>query len=89
MRVALISDIHGNAVGLEAALADIRKIGVDKIVCLGDLATVGPRPAECIDAVRDLECPVVMGNVDYYSRSMWSCPRCRALAFRRRSRGPV
>lgn len=66
MRVALISDIHGNAVGLEAALADIAKIGVDKIICLGDLATVGPRPAECIDAIRDLECPVVMGNVDYY-----------------------
>ncbi len=66
MRVALISDIHGNAVGLEAVLADIRAVGVDKIICLGDLATIGPRPAECIDAIRDLKCPVVMGNVDHY-----------------------
>ncbi|MCZ6889118.1 MAG: metallophosphoesterase family protein [Gammaproteobacteria bacterium] len=66
MRVAIISDVHGNAVGLEAVLADIRKVGVDRIICLGDLGTIGPRPAECIDAIRDLSCPVVMGNVDYY-----------------------
>ena len=35
MRVALISDIEGNLVALEAVLADIERAGVDQIVCLG------------------------------------------------------
>jgi predicted phosphodiesterase len=44
MRVALISDLHGNAVALEAALQDIARVGVDRTVCLGDTATLGPSP---------------------------------------------
>jgi len=41
MRVALLSDIDGNDVALRAVLADIRRHGVDQIVCLGDVATLG------------------------------------------------
>ena len=66
MRVALVSDAHGNAVGLEAVLADLRRDPVDAIVCLGDVAQGGPQPAECIDLVRSLEVPVVLGNADAF-----------------------
>lgn len=48
MRVALISDLHGNLVAVEAVLADARRHGVDAVVCLGDVATCRarrPRPA--------------------------------------------
>ncbi|MCG6910898.1 MAG: metallophosphatase family protein [Deltaproteobacteria bacterium] len=62
MRVAIIADIHGNLVALEAVLADIKKRGVDKIVCLGDVATIGPQPRETIARLRDIGCRCVMGN---------------------------
>jgi len=47
-RVALISDIHGNAVALEAVLADIARRAVDGIVGLGDVAAGGPQPREAL-----------------------------------------
>jgi putative phosphoesterase len=64
MRVAVISDIHGNLPAFEAALADILIQQVDQIVCLGDVAAGGPQPREVIARLRDLNCPVVMGNAD-------------------------
>lgn len=64
MRVAVISDIHGNCVALEAAIEEIRRSAVDKIVCLGDTVQGGPQPAESIRALRRLGCPIVMGNAD-------------------------
>jgi predicted phosphodiesterase len=62
--VAVLSDIHGNQVSLSAVLQDLERIGPDRVVCLGDVAATGPRPAACVDLLRDLECPVVMGNTD-------------------------
>jgi len=64
MRIALISDIHGNCVALEAALADIQTSSVDRIVCLGDTVQGGPQPNETAERLRELRCPVVMGNSD-------------------------
>ncbi len=64
MRIAITSDIHGNAVALEAALADIAAEGIDQIVCLGDVAAFGPQPREVLARLRALGCPVVMGNTD-------------------------
>ena len=64
MRVALISDIHGNAVALRAVLDDIKKRGADRIVCLGDVATLGPSPHAVIDILRELGCPCIRGNHD-------------------------
>ncbi len=64
MRIALISDIHGNFVSLEAVLRDIGGKRVDSIICLGDVIATGPRPVECLERVRDLKCPVIMGNTD-------------------------
>lgn len=66
MRIALISDIHGNAIALEAVLADIERIGVDQVVCLGDVATLGPAPQPSIDMVRKLACPCILGNHDEF-----------------------
>ncbi len=63
-RVALIADIHGNAVALEAVLADIERRDVDEIVCLGDVAAGGPQPREALRRLRALGCPVVRGNAD-------------------------
>lgn len=63
-RVALISDIHGNAVALEAVLADIARRRVDEVVCLGDVAAGGPQPREALERLRALGCAVVRGNAD-------------------------
>ncbi|HEX6796969.1 MAG TPA: metallophosphoesterase family protein [Ktedonobacterales bacterium] len=63
-RVALISDIHGNLPALEAVLAEIAAEDIERIVCLGDVATLGPQPREVIARLRELGCPVVMGNTD-------------------------
>lgn len=64
MRIALFSDIHSHYHALEAALADMAQKGPDRIVCLGDITLKGPMPKECVDRVRDLGCPVVLGNTD-------------------------
>jgi putative phosphoesterase len=64
MRIAIISDIHGNCVALDAVLNDIKQTGVDQIVCLGDAIQGGPQPAEVVARLRELGCPVVMGNAD-------------------------
>ena len=62
MRLGVIADIHGNAVALEAVLADLEP--VDELVCLGDVAEGGPQPVECVDRLRGVGCPVVLGNTD-------------------------
>jgi putative phosphoesterase len=64
MRIALISDIHGNFVALQTVLAHIAREHVDQFVCLGDVAANGPQPVPVIRRVRELGCPVVRGNTD-------------------------
>lgn len=64
MRIAIISDIHGNLTALEATLADIAAQAADQIVCLGDVALLGPEPHGVSVRLRELGCPVVMGNCD-------------------------
>lgn len=64
MRIALISDIHGNLVSLEAVLEDIDKSHVDQIICLGDVVTTGPQPHEVVVRLSDLNCPGIIGNHD-------------------------
>lgn len=74
MQVALISDIHGNAVALDAVLAELDDVNPDRIVCLGDVAT-GPQPSRALDRVQRLGCPVVMGNADEELVDPPSAPR--------------
>lgn len=54
MKIAIISDIHGNMQALEAVLEDIKKENCDKIFCLGDLAMAGPEPAKAIELIKNL-----------------------------------
>jgi putative phosphoesterase len=63
-RVALIADIHGNGVALEAVLADVDRRSADEIICLGDVAAGGPQPREVLARLRALGCAVVRGNAD-------------------------
>lgn len=64
MRIALISDIHGNCFALDAALADLQRHAVDQIICLGDTLQGGAQPAETVKRLHALACPIVMGNAD-------------------------
>lgn len=64
MRIAVVSDVHGHLVALEAVIADLDGQGPDVIVQGGDLAVIGPRPAEVVDLVRELGWPGVQGNTD-------------------------
>src|SRR5262245_52291946 len=66
MRVALISDIHANEMALLAVLDDIEKRSVDRIVCLGDVATLGPRPHAVLGILRELGCTCILGNHDEF-----------------------
>lgn len=66
MRVALISDLHGNLVALEAVLADAARAGVDRVVCLGDVATLGPCPQQVLARLRALDCACIVGNHDAF-----------------------
>lgn len=64
-RVAVLSDVHGNAVALEAVLAEVRAETPDLVVFGGDLSW-GPQPAETLGLVRALDLPVrfVRGNAE-------------------------
>lgn len=64
MHIAVISDIHGNCIALDAALADLEQHPADHLVCLGDAIQGGPQPAQVVSRLRELGCPVVMGNAD-------------------------
>jgi putative phosphoesterase len=63
VRVAAISDIHGNLPALEAVLADIEREGVDEIVVAGDSVS-GPWPAEVFDLLGSIDARIVRGNAD-------------------------
>ena len=64
MKIAFISDIHGNAVALEAVLQDIQSKKVDQIAVLGDLCFRGPEPKRTLDLIRSLHANVIKGNGD-------------------------
>ena len=64
MRVAVVSDVHGNLTALEAVIADLRTVAPDLVVHGGDLVGSGSRPADVIDRIRDLKWPGVVGNTD-------------------------
>jgi predicted phosphodiesterase len=64
MRIAIVSDIHGNRTAFEAVLADLRQTSPDLIFHGGDLCHAGSSPAEIVDRIRDLGWPGVLGNTD-------------------------
>lgn len=64
MRIAVLSDIHGNLPALQAILADIEGKQVDHVFCLGDLVGYGPWPNEVIDLLRQRDITCIQGNYD-------------------------
>ena len=64
MRLALLSDQHANDVALRAALEDVERLGVDDLVCLGDVVQGGAEPAQTLDRLASLGCETVLGNAD-------------------------
>src|SRR5450759_3039149 len=64
MRIAIVSDIHGNRTAFEAVLADLRQVSPDLILHGGDLADGGASPVEIVDRIRDLGWQGVVGNTD-------------------------
>src|SRR5687767_4755331 len=67
MRIALLSDIHGNPIALDAVLEDARAAGVDQFWILGDFAAIGPDPVTVLERVATLgHTLVTRGNTDRY-----------------------
>jgi putative phosphoesterase len=64
MRIAFVSDIHGNLAAFEAVLADLAETSPDLILHGGDLADNGAHPVEIVDRIRDLGWQGVAGNTD-------------------------
>ncbi len=64
MRIAIIGDIHANALALRAVIDDAARIGADAIFCVGDVVGRGPHPNEVVEELRRLEIPTVQGNWD-------------------------
>jgi len=64
VKVAFISDIHGNAIALEAVIADIKKRKVDQLFVLGDICYRGPEPKRSLSLVQSLNTKVIKGNAD-------------------------
>src|SRR6266487_4571150 len=64
MRFAIFSDIHANLEALEAVLADARENKCTDFVCLGDVVGYNANPHECVERIRQLDCPIVKGNHD-------------------------
>jgi predicted phosphodiesterase len=64
--LALVSDIHGNDAALATVVADLERLGITDVVCLGDVAQGGPEPADVLDRLAVLGWPVILGNDDAF-----------------------
>ena len=73
--IGLISDIHGNAVALRAVLRELDALGVQHIICLGDIAGYAPQVNECCETLIARDIPTLIGNHDYYLAFNEPCPR--------------
>ncbi|MGY4690054.1 metallophosphoesterase family protein [Salibacterium sp. K-3] len=64
MKIALLSDIHGNARALKAVLNDLKEKHIDQMYILGDLCYRGPEPKNALETVRSTPAKVLKGNAD-------------------------
>ena len=65
MKIAVLSDIHGNLEAFEAVHADLLQYGVDRVICLGDNIGYGPNPEEVVSRLRQLGYASVLGNHEF------------------------
>ena len=66
---AVLGDIHANLDALNVVLDDCRSQGVTDFLCTGDVVGYNACPHECMDIIRAIGCPVVVGNHDFYVSS--------------------
>ncbi|CAN5894767.1 metallophosphoesterase family protein [soil metagenome] len=66
-RLGVISDVHGDPLALELAWAHLTVLGVDQIVCAGDVVGYGPYPDRVVSFLTDREIPAVRGNHDRWA----------------------
>src|SRR5437588_755040 len=71
VKLAIVSDVHGNLAALDAVQDDLDAVHPDFVVHGGDLVLNGPRPAECLDRIRELHWPGIAGNTD---EALWTLP---------------
>jgi len=65
MKIAVLSDIHGNMQALDSVMEDIKRQNCEKVLCLGDLVMAGPQPRMAIDFVQHQNnWEVIQGNTD-------------------------
>lgn len=79
MKIGLISDIHGNYEALKAVLAELDRMLVREIYCLGDVVGYYSQVNECCDELRTRQIPCVMGNHDWYMAGGGFCPRSKSV----------
>jgi putative phosphoesterase len=77
VRIAVISDVHGNWTALQAVLNDVKSLGADLVVHGGDLVGSGSRSADVVDLIRDRGWPGIVGNTD---EVLWRPDRLEAIA---------
>jgi predicted phosphodiesterase len=75
MRIALVSDVHGNLPALRVALAALRREGYDRLLCPGDLVGYGPFPNECVALLAESDALCVAGNHDLMAIERLDLPR--------------
>lgn len=64
MRIAFLSDIHGNLEALTVALEAVDRQKTDKLICLGDVVGYGADPGKCLDLIRSRTSSIILGNHD-------------------------
>jgi putative phosphoesterase len=79
MKMAFISDVHGNYEALKEVLAAIDHEGITRVYCAGDVVGYYSQVNECCEALRERQIPTVMGNHDWYMASGGFCPRSRSV----------
>jgi putative phosphoesterase len=79
MKLAFISDIHGNYEALKQVLAAIDGMGVDQVYCAGDVVGYYAQINECCAELQARNIPTVMGNHDWYMAGGGFCPRSRSV----------
>ena len=92
MRIAALSDIHGNLLALDACLADLESQGgADAVIVAGDLALGGPKPKKVLQRLEEIGAACVRGNTDRYlsedSNDKISATEATQIAWTRREIG--
>ena len=62
MKIAILSDIHGNFLSLKAVIKEIKIKKINKIICLGDYINYYYEPDKCIDLLKSINAKCIKGN---------------------------